>query len=133
MTSIPDFLSLATSLVALALVVAAVMKVFQLASDIRELKDVLKDIRRNTQGLAHPSVDHPPVPSQLQALGQLPALDHVQAVHPETMLSQAPPDLGITQDPPLYPGLPTVGRIPTAEELVRAVHAQHFGDDEFPL
>jgi hypothetical protein len=85
MSSIPDFLGAGTTLVMFALVVAAVMKVFQLAADVRDLKDVLKDIRRNMQG-----------------------------------------PLGL----PAAPALGASGA-PTPEELVRAVHAQTFGDD-FP-
>ena len=52
MSSIPDFLGVGTTLVMFALVVAGVMKVFQIAADVRDLKDVTKDIRRNTQSPA---------------------------------------------------------------------------------
>jgi hypothetical protein len=89
MNSIPDLLSAATTLVLFALVISAVMKVFQLASDVRDLKDVLHDIRRNMQQ-PHAA----PMPAAL--------------------------------------GMPGVSGVPTPEELVRAVHAQSFGDD-FPL
>jgi hypothetical protein len=85
MNSIADLIGAGTTLVMFGLVVASVMKLFQLASDVRELKGVLLDIRRNTQG---------PV--------GLPAA----------------PALGLSG-------------VPTPEELVRAVHAQSFGDD-FP-
>lgn len=90
MGSVSDLLGVGTSLVMFFLVVAGVMKLFQLATDVRELKDVLQDIRRN---MKHPA----PAP---------PALPEGFAV-------------------------PTPGA-PTPEELVRAVHAQTFGDD-FPL
>jgi hypothetical protein len=86
MSSIPDILGAGTTLALFALVVAGVMKLFQLASDVRELKGVLQDIRRNTQGSAG-------LPATV-ALG--------------------------------------ASGVPTPEELVRAVHAQTFGDD-FPL
>jgi len=86
MSSIPDFLGAGTSLVMFALVVAGVMKLFQIASDVREMKDALLEIRRNTK-------------------------DQVRL--------------------PATPGLSASGA-PTPEELVRAVHAQTFGDD-FPL
>jgi hypothetical protein len=89
MSSIADFLGAGTTLAMFGLIVAAVMKIFQLASDVRELKDVLQDIRRNTQ------------------------------------------DSG-RQFAAVTPGLTTGGGVPTPEELVRAVHAQSFGDD-FPL
>ncbi len=86
MSSIPDFLGAGTTLVMFALVVAGVMKVFQIAADVRDLKDVIKDIRRNTQS-----------------------------------------PVGLTAAPALG-----VSGVPTPEELVRAVHAQTFGDD-FPV
>lgn len=87
MNSLPDFLGAGTTLAMFALIVAAVMKLFQLASDVHELKDALQDIRRNTQQHVAPSLGAP-------ALG--------------------------------------ASGVPTPEELVRAVHAQSFGDD-FPL
>ena len=43
------FLSSAMSIAILACIVAGVMKVFQMSSDLRELKDILHDIKRNTQ------------------------------------------------------------------------------------
>jgi hypothetical protein len=86
MSAFPDIMGAATSLVMFALIVASVMKLFQLASDVRELKDVLQDIRRNTA---------------------------------QAMLAPTPEAGGVS-------------RPPTPEELVRAVHAQTFGDD-FPL
>jgi hypothetical protein len=89
MNSIADFLGAGTTLAMFGLIVAAVMKLFQLASDVRELKDVLQDIRRNTLD-----------PSRTFAAGT--------------------------------PALNTSTGVPTPEELVRAVHAQSFGDD-FPL
>jgi hypothetical protein len=89
MSSIADFLGAGTTLAMFGLIVAAVMKLFQLASDVRELKGVLQDIRRNTQESGRQF-----------AAGT--------------------------------PGLTTNGGVPTPEELVRAVHAQSFGDD-FPL
>jgi len=82
MSSIPDFLGAGTTLVMFALVIAAVMKIFQLASDVRELKDVLQDIRRNTLESARPPVavspmaglsSAPPTPEEL-----------VRAVHSQT-------------------------------------------------
>ena len=44
MSAIPDFLSLLTTLVVIGLVGAAVMKVFQIASNIEQMKEILKDI-----------------------------------------------------------------------------------------
>jgi hypothetical protein len=72
MSAIPDFLGAGTTLAMIALVVAAVMKLFQLASDVRDLKGVLQDIRRNMQGTAslHPAtpalgVSGVPTPEEL--------------------------------------------------------------------
>jgi len=52
MSAIPDFLGAGTTLAMIALIVVGVMKLFQLASDVRDLKGVLQDIRRNMQGSA---------------------------------------------------------------------------------
>jgi hypothetical protein len=91
MGTIADFLGMATTLLMFAMVGAGVMKLFQLATDVREMKEALQDIRRNTQDSMPPS-----------------------AV--SRMLTPAT----------LKPG------VPTPEELVRAVHAQSFADDEYP-
>ncbi len=53
MGSVADLLGVGSTLVMFFLVIAGVMKVFQVASDVRELKEVLQDIRRNTQ---HPAL-----------------------------------------------------------------------------
>ena len=95
MTSIQDFLGLATTLVILGLIVAGVMKVFQISTDLQESKEILKDIRRNLEGYGPSMSPGLPVPSQVSA-------------------------------PP-----PTAA--PTAEELVRAIHAKDFRGENFPL
>jgi hypothetical protein len=82
-----SFLGDIASLVMFALLIAGTMKVFQMASDMREIKDVLSDIRRNTQRVSAPAAS--------------------QAAGPASPM--------------------------TPEELVRAVHAQKFSDDEFPV
>jgi hypothetical protein len=46
---VPVLLSSAISVVLFLLLVAGVVKVFQIATDLRELKDVLQDIKRNLQ------------------------------------------------------------------------------------
>ncbi|HEY4360533.1 MAG TPA: hypothetical protein VGN17_06175 [Bryobacteraceae bacterium] len=95
------------SIVIFVLVVAGIMKVFQMAGDLRETKEILKDMRRSQQvasplmSLAPASVA-PPSPS-------LPSLQSALA----------------DPAPALRPQL-------TPEDLVRAVHAQKFSDDEFP-
>jgi hypothetical protein len=90
MGSVADLLGVGSTLVMFFLVIAGVMKVFQVASDVRELKEVLQDIRRNTQ--------------------------------PAVVPAHAAPAAAFSGS----------GGVPTPEELVRAVHAQSFGDD-FPL
>jgi hypothetical protein len=111
MSSIPDFLSLAMTLLVLGLIVAGVMKIFQMASDTQELKEILKDIRRNTQGLG-------------QAM---------PAATPVASLGAAVSGAQFTVDQVPSLGLPGGGNPPTAEELVRAVHAQDFRGENFPL
>jgi hypothetical protein len=69
------------------LVAAAVMKVFQMASDMRDVKNALLDIKRNTNDVFVPRAPQ-----------------------------QAAPAPG-----PISP-----------EELVRAVHARSYKEDEFP-
>ncbi len=76
MSSIPEFMGAVTTLVMFALVVGCAMKLFQLASDVRELKDVLQDIRRNTAP-ARPLSAKP----ALGASGVLTPEELVRAVH----------------------------------------------------
>ncbi len=105
MTALQDFLGFGTTIVAFALVVAAITKVFQIANDVREMKDLLKEMRRGALGIT---------PGIMSGIS-----------------SAAPaPESGASM--PYGAGFPA-GSAPTAEELVRAVHAQKFGDDEFPL
>jgi hypothetical protein len=111
MSSIADFLSLVTTLVVLGLIVAGVMKIFQMASDTQEMKEILKDIRRNTQGF-----------------GQ-----GMPAATPVASLGAAVSGAQFSGDQVSGLGLPGGGNPPTAEELVRAVHAQDFRGENFPL
>jgi hypothetical protein len=78
MSSIPDLLGAGTTLAMFALIVAGVMKLFQLASDVRELKGVLQDIRRNTQD---PTRLHAPALGALGAAGVPTPEELVRAVH----------------------------------------------------
>ena len=88
MAFVQALFSVGMTTLVISILAGTALKIFQIATDIREAKELLKDIRRNTDaGLA---------PRQQP----VPALS-------------APPS--------------------TAEELVRAVHAQKFGDDEFPV
>jgi hypothetical protein len=114
MTSISDFLGLATTLVVLGVIVAGVMKVFQIASDMQEIKEALKDLRRSTQGIP-----------QLPLLGTSPGLPPL-----------GQPAAGLASLAGALPGGNPAGTFanpPTAEELVRAIHAQDFRGENFPL
>ena len=125
MTSIQDFLSLATMLVSLGLIAAGIMKLFQIAGDVQEVKEVLQDMRRISQGLGSSLAAPVPVPTSGVA-----ALREVLPSGVPPALVNTNPDTAITP-----PGAPIGfrGTPPTPEELVRAVHAQNFSGDEFPL
>jgi hypothetical protein len=84
---VQSFVGDVASLVVFVLLIAGTMKVFQMSTDMREIKDILKDIKRNTQQVA--------------------------------MAAPA--------------AAPAMGNQVTAEELVRAVNAQNFSGDEFPV
>lgn len=84
------------SLIMFALVVAGVMKVFQIAGDLREMKDFLRDLKRNAAQVPAPLAAAAPAASPVEGTVSL---------------------------------RPTM----TPEELVRAVHAQRFTDDDFPM
>jgi hypothetical protein len=104
MTSFQDFLGLATTLMVLGAIAAGVMKIFQIASDMQELKEILKDIRRGMPGVTQ--------------LVPAPA---------------SPVSLGIALSEGLQPDAPPRANTPTAEELVRAIHAQDFRGENFPF
>lgn len=53
------------SILAYSLLIFAVYKLFQLASDVREIKDTVQDIRRNTQEAVPPPVAHSQSPETL--------------------------------------------------------------------
>jgi hypothetical protein len=76
---LPALLGSATTLILFLCVAAGLMKLFQIAGDLRELKDVLQDIKRNTQdlGLARPA-SAPSEPLSPEAL--------VRAVHAQSDL-----------------------------------------------
>lgn len=143
MTSIADFLSLATMLVVLGLIAASVMKLFQMAGDLHELKEILKDMRRMSQGLGNPLTAPFPVPVATPGVVALnaalpsgvppgPGGIPPAPVYPQAAVPPAPV-LQNTVPPAPGPLNPFSGTPPTPEELVRAVHAQDFSSDDFPL
>jgi hypothetical protein len=71
MPSGPDVLSGLVSLVLYTVVMVSVYKVFQIAGDMNEIKELLKDIRRNTdtQALPEPAASVPnSMPSLVRAV-----------------------------------------------------------------
>ncbi len=85
MDLVVGFLGSAMNIAILACIVAGVLKAFQIASDVRELKDILHDIKRNTQAVspvvpavvpASPAVEPPGGPMSPEAL--------VRAVHAQS-------------------------------------------------
>ncbi len=126
MNSIQDFLSLVSMLVVLGLIAGGVMKLYQIAGDVHELKEVVKDMRRISQGMGSSMAAPFPVPTS-----------GVAALSAALPSGIPPAPVGANPAAPAItpPGAPAgfSGTPPTPEELVRAVHAQNFSDDEFPL
>jgi hypothetical protein len=87
---LPALLGSATTLVLFFCVIAGVIKLFQISTDVRELKDVLLDIKRNTQDLsvARPA-SAPSGPLSPEAL--------VRAIHAQSDLDS------LTRDQPVLP------------------------------
>jgi hypothetical protein len=54
MNYLADILGMTSTLVMFFMVGTGVLKLFQLATDVREMKDALLDIRRSTKESAHP-------------------------------------------------------------------------------
>ena len=69
------------NIMVLFLVVAAVWKVFQMSTDVRELKGILKDIKRNTESSSSPA------PAER---GPLTPEELVRQVHAQTFDDDAP-------------------------------------------
>ena len=90
MDFLPALLSSATTLILFLCVAAGLMKLFQIAGDLRELKAVLQDIKRNTQdlGMARPA-SAPSEPLSPEAL--------VRAVHAQSEADS------LTLDPTVLP------------------------------
>jgi hypothetical protein len=53
------------SILAYSLIIFAVYKVFQIAGDVSEMKDLLQDIKRNTQEVVPPLPVHSQSPESL--------------------------------------------------------------------
>jgi hypothetical protein len=57
---IQTMVSSAVTIVVYGLIVAGVYKIFQVAADLSEIKDLLRDIKRNTQDTLVPGVRQSP-------------------------------------------------------------------------
>lgn len=67
------------NIMVLFLVVAAVWKVFQMSTDVRELKGILSDIKRNTESYSPPAARSTLTPEEL-----------VRQVHAQTFDDDTP-------------------------------------------
>ena len=82
MFSPQDFLGGIDNLVMFFLVVAAVWKLFQMATDLHEIKDALLDIKRNTQEMTPPAMPSP--------AGALSPEELVRQVHQQNFADDTP-------------------------------------------
>ena len=71
------------NIMVLFLVVAGIWKVFQMATDLREMKGILNDMKRNTQSYAPPA----PAPA---ASNELTPEELVRRVHAQTFDDDTP-------------------------------------------
>ena len=71
------------SIVIYAVILMGVIKLFQIATDLSEIKDLLHDIKRNTQDAALPGLSAPPSPESL-----------LHAVNAESAPPEEPAPLG---------------------------------------
>jgi len=120
MVAVQDFLSVGMTIVILCVVVACAAKLFQMATDIRESKELLRDIRNYTVRSISPQVASSPM-----LVAQMPMTEMA-----------TPPSIPAPQPAPSME-MPSVfspsGTPPTAEELVRMIHAQSFKGEDFPV
>jgi hypothetical protein len=82
MSIVSYLMSMATTFFILALVMASVIKTFQVATDVREIKDAVQELRRNAQASVRP----PSEPTDFEAKHQSPLSpeDLVRAVNAES-------------------------------------------------
>ena len=126
MVAVQDFLSLGMTIVVLCVVVACAAKLFQMATDIRESKELLRDIRRNTAGSFSPQTAASPMPPQQFHTPQMAMPPSIPV--PPPVPSPAP--VSSMDTPSVFS---PSGTPPTAEELVRMIHAQSFKGEDFPV
>lgn len=80
MGPIPMVISGVVSLVMYSLVILGIYKVFQIGTDVNEIRDLLRDIKRNTQDLS-PTASH--LPSAVPLAQALKAYEDDPAHEPE--------------------------------------------------
>jgi hypothetical protein len=68
MSIVSYLMSMATTFFILALVMASVIKTFQVATDVREIKDAIQELRRNAEASSRPT----PEPTGFGAIHQNP-------------------------------------------------------------
>lgn len=89
MDSFGVFLGGVTSLFGFLLLLAAVYKVFQMSTDLRETKELLQDIKRNTQDLL------PRRPAESYS-GPISPEELVRAVHAQSFEDAVSPELPVS-------------------------------------
>ena len=81
MAIIPELLSTVMTLMVLGCIVAAVFKIFVIGNDLTEMKDLLRDIKRNTGSGTQPGLAPPPIQSTESLM---------RAVHGDAYVSRSP-------------------------------------------
>ena len=90
---LPNLLSGAVNLVALCLFVAGIMKVFQIANTLSEIKDAVKDIQRNQDVVLPLGGSVPIVATGQSGDDMLRALDAQLNLHPSIELEPVKPEI----------------------------------------
>ena len=90
---LPSLFSNAINLAALCIFVAGVMKVFQIANALTEIKDAVKDIRRNQDVLGPVSGKAPIAAAGQSGDDMLRALDVQLDLHPTEDLEPIQPEI----------------------------------------
>lgn len=125
-----DFLSVGMTIVILCVVVACAAKLFQMATDIRESKELLRDICRNISGSISPQAASRSMLMSSAPMTQMPMEQLPKPQMQMTPTIPAPPAVPATETPSVFS---PSGTPPTAEELVRMIHAQSFKGEDFPV
>jgi hypothetical protein len=88
MSIVSYLMSMATTFFILALVLAGVIKTFQVATEVREIKDAIQELRRNAQASARPT----PEPADFGAFRQNPPSPEelVRAVNSQSYADKFP-------------------------------------------